>query len=82
MFVSGDPLRSPGPRGEQIRDASFLIWFNGSDADCEVRLPENAWVQTGTVVMSTDDQVATGTSLRAGEAFDLCAQSLVVLQEA
>ena len=81
MFVSGDPLRSPGPRGEQIRDASFLIWFNGSDADCEVRLPENEWVQTGTVVMSTDDRVATGTSLRAGDAFSLCAQSLVVLQE-
>jgi glycogen debranching enzyme GlgX len=81
MFVSGDPLRSPGPRGEQIRDASFLIWFNGSGADCEVRLPENAWVHTGTVVMSTDDQVATGTKLRAGEAFDLRAQSVVVLQE-
>ena len=33
MFVSGDPLRSPGPRGEQQRDASFLIWLNaGADA--------------------------------------------------
>ena len=31
MFVSGDPLRSPGPRGEQQRDSSFLIWFNAGD---------------------------------------------------
>ncbi len=30
MFLSGDPLRSPGPRGEQQRDASFMIWLNGS----------------------------------------------------
>ena len=28
MFVSGDPLRAPGPRGEQLRDSSFLLWFN------------------------------------------------------
>ena len=26
MFVSGDPLRSPGPRGEQQRDTSFMLW--------------------------------------------------------
>jgi glycogen operon protein len=81
MFVSGDPLRSPGPRGEQQRDSSFLFWLNGSDADCEVRLPENAWVQSGSVVLSTDDKVAAGTSVSAGEAFVLRAQSLVVLQE-
>ena len=30
MFVSGDPLRSPGPRGEQLRDTGFLVWLNGS----------------------------------------------------
>jgi glycogen operon protein len=81
MFVSGDPIRSPGPRGEQIRDASFLIWFNGADVDREVRLPANAWVQAGHVVISTDDKVSTGTAVRAGEAFLLRARSLVVLQE-
>ncbi|WP_246004031.1 glycogen debranching protein GlgX [Nocardioides marmoriginsengisoli] len=81
MFVSGDPLRSPGPRGEQQRDASFLFWLNGSEADCEVVLPENAWVQTGSVVLSTAPEVATGTALRAGETFTLTAQSLVVLRQ-
>ena len=30
MFVSGDPLRSPGPHGEQLRDKSFLLWLNAS----------------------------------------------------
>jgi len=81
MFVSGDPLRSPGPRGEQQRDSSFLLWLNGSSEDCEVRLFENAWVQSGSVVLSTDDKLTSGASVRAGEAFVLRAQSLVVLQE-
>ena len=30
MFVSGAPLRSPGPRGEQQVDKSFMLWFNSS----------------------------------------------------
>ena len=30
MFVSGDPMRDPGPRGEQQHDSSFLLWLNGS----------------------------------------------------
>ena len=45
MFVSGDPLRSPGPRGEQQRDASFLLWFNAGEEPVEVVLPDNDWVQ-------------------------------------
>ncbi|MFL6158575.1 MAG: glycogen debranching enzyme GlgX, partial [Marmoricola sp.] len=81
MFVSGDPLRSPGPRGEQQRDASFLLWLNGSEEDCEVCLPENAWVQSGHVVLSTDGALPHGTGVRAGETFTLVAQSVVVLQQ-
>jgi glycogen debranching enzyme GlgX len=81
MFVSGDPLRSPGPRGEQQRDSSFLIWFNASMDDCEVTLPENDWVQSGSVVLSTDKALAAGTSVRAGEALPLSAQSLAVLEQ-
>ena len=54
MFVTGDPLRSPGPRGEQQRDSSFLIWLN-ADADAgEVTMPANEWVHDGEVVLSTD----------------------------
>ncbi len=54
MFVSGDPLRAPGPRGEQQRDSSFLIWLNSSADPVDVTLPENEWVKSGEVVLSTD----------------------------
>ncbi len=81
MFVSGDPLRSPGPRGEQQRDASFLIWFNGSTEPCDVTLPENAWVQSGKVVLSTDTALPLGTELRAGEQFTLGAETVLLLRQ-
>ena len=54
MFVSGAPLRSPGPRGEQLVDTSFMIWINAGDHPVTLDLPENDWVQTGEVVLSTD----------------------------
>ena len=60
MFVSGDPLRSPGPRGEQLRDTSFMLWLNASAHDCEVTLPLNDWVQQGSVVLSTDPENPVG----------------------
>jgi glycogen debranching enzyme GlgX len=82
MFVSGDPLRSPGPRGEQLRDASFLLWLNGSDRACDVHLPENRWVRAGTVVLSTSEGIASGRPVTAGEQLRLSARSMVVLQQA
>ena len=71
MFVSGDPLRAPGPRGETVHDDSFLIWFNAGDEPGHVAHPENSWVQSGHVVLSTDPQHPVGTKVRAGEVVDL-----------
>ncbi|UMG92987.1 alpha-amylase family glycosyl hydrolase [Nocardioides sp. TF02-7] len=39
MFVSGKPLREPGPRGEQLLDSSFLMWFHAGPEPCAVFLP-------------------------------------------
>ncbi len=52
MFVSGAPLRAPGPRGEQQVDRSFMMWFNAGWLPQAVHLPENDWVQAGEVVLS------------------------------
>ena len=81
MFVSGDPLRAPGPQGEQQRDSSFLLWLNASSSTCEVTLPLNQWVQHGSVVLSTDPDLPVGTSATAGSAVGLGPRSLVLLQE-
>ncbi len=81
MFVSGDPLRSPGPRGEVLRDNSFLLWINGSPFECEITFPSNNWVQHGAVVLSTDPANPVDTKVAAGESLTLSARSLLLLQQ-
>ena len=81
MFVSGDPLRSPGPRGEQLRDTGFMLWLNASPHDCKVTLPPNEWVQQGVVVLSTDPENPLGHQVKAGQTITVSARSLVLLQE-
>jgi glycogen operon protein len=81
MFVSGDPLRAPGPQGEQQVDASFVMWFNAGRAHVGVQLAENDWVEAGEVVLSTDPQLTVGTPVKAGDRITLRRQSVVVLRE-
>ena len=81
MFLTGDPLRSPGPRGEQQRDSSFMIWLNSSADAIDVSMPENQWVQAGEVVLSTDPAHPQGTPVTAGDVLHLDARSVVVLRQ-
>ncbi len=79
MFVSGDPLRSPGPHGEQQRDSSFLIWLNADDGPVEVTLPKNDWVRSGEVVLSTCADHPIGTPVEAGDVLTFGPRTVVVV---
>ena len=81
MFVTGSPLRSPGPHGEQLVDASFVLWLVSGGDPVTVRLPENDWVHSGEVVLSTDPDHPIGTPVKAGEELDLGGWTVVVLRE-
>jgi isoamylase len=81
MFVSGDPLRAPGPHGEPTRDSSFLLWFNAHADPGKAKLPANQWVSSGEVALSTDSGHPVGEVLSAGEVVDIEPRSLVVLRE-
>ena len=81
MFVSGAPLRAPGPRGEQQVDHSFMLWFNAGWLPQAVHLPENDWVQAGEVVLSTDVKLPQGTRVDAGMRISIGRRSVVVLRE-
>ncbi|TNM41157.1 glycogen debranching protein GlgX [Nocardioides albidus] len=81
MFVSGRPLREPGPRGEQQIDASFLMWFHAGAEPVEVHLPDNDWVHAGSVVLSTDPELPEGTQVGVGALLTLCPRSVVVMRE-
>jgi glycogen operon protein len=81
MFLAGDPLRYPGPRGEQVRDRSFLIWLNGGPDDVKLTLPENEWVRQGEVVLSTNAEVEVGTVVGVGTQVVLQGRSVMVLRQ-
>jgi isoamylase len=39
VFLNGDAITEPDPRGERIRDASYLLLFNASELDLEFCIP-------------------------------------------
>jgi glycogen operon protein len=81
MFVSGDPLRAPGPRGERLRDSSFLLWFNAHPEPGKAKLPANEWVRAGEVVLSTDAGHPLGERVQAGEIIDIEPRSMIVMRQ-
>jgi len=81
MFLSGKPLREPGPRGEQVLGASFLVWFHAGDGPVEVHLPDNEWVSSGKVVLSTDPDIDNDTAVEAEGRVTLGPRCVVVLLE-
>ncbi|MSZ77828.1 MAG: glycogen debranching protein GlgX [Actinobacteria bacterium] len=81
MFVSGAPLRSPGPQGEQQVDTSFMLWFNSGWKPQAIELPENDWVQSGEVVLSTDFKLPVGTQVKAGDRISIGRRTVVVLSQ-
>ncbi|WP_345752191.1 glycogen debranching protein GlgX [Microbacterium rhizophilus] len=80
MFMSGTPLREPGPRGEQLIDTSFLLWLNAADTPVEVHHPENAWIDEVEVVLSTDPAIPVGTRIAAGTDRTHGARTIVVVK--
>ncbi|MFT4082093.1 MAG: glycogen debranching protein GlgX [Nocardioides sp.] len=80
VFMSGHPLREPGPHGEQLVDASFVMWFNASAEPVPITLPTNDWVQAGDVVISTDPALPAATAVHAGQQLVLGARTVVVIQ--
>ena len=80
MLVTGDPLRSPGPRGEQQWDSSFLLWLNAEPDPIEVTTPDHGW-GPGEVVVSTCPDAPVGTAVGAGESLMLGGRTVVVLRD-
>jgi glycogen operon protein len=81
MLVTGDPLRSPGPRGEQQWDSSFLIWLNAEPDPVKVTMPSEIWVRGGVVVVSTCPEHPPGTQVDPAEPLMLDGRTVVVVRE-
>ena len=83
VFLNGNAISEPGPRGEHIRDDSFLLMFNASPSPLEFVVPVNHGHQWDVVVdTARSDGVPPGTGprVKAGDRLSLIDRSLTVLQ--
>ena len=83
VFLNGNAISEPGPRGEKITDDSFLLLFNAHHEELEFTVPVNHGKEWQVVVdTALPDGVPPGggRTVRPGDRLLLTDRSLVVLQ--
>jgi len=82
MFLNGLELPTPGPRGEEIEDDSFLVLFNAHHEDRTFMLPRRRFGAQWALELSTADPAAQAGSLSYGARteVEVVSRSLVVLK--
>ncbi|MGW1995481.1 glycogen debranching protein GlgX [Embleya sp. NPDC001921] len=85
VFLNGNAISEPDPRGQKITDDSFLLLFNASHEAEEFTIPDGLG-KTWTVVVDTADdkttmhEPKTRATVEGGSCQPVQARSLVVLQ--
>ena len=81
VFLNGQRIPDPGPRGERIVDDSFLLLFNAHHEPISFKLPTR-WGKSWRVVVDTFDPRRESRNLRAGRNVEAGPRSVIVLQMA
>jgi glycogen operon protein len=55
VFLNGDAIPDPDPRGEKVTDDSFLVLFNAHYERLPFSIPDRGWGDHWVVVLDTDD---------------------------
>jgi isoamylase len=84
VFLNGREIVTPGPRGQDIEDDSFLFLFNASPEECTFTLPNRRFGTNWALELRTDDPGAAAGSASYGARTELALvpHSLVVLKRA
>jgi glycogen operon protein len=81
VFLNGEAISEPGPRGEQIVDDSFLLLFHAGHEDIAFTVPAEwlgaAW---GYVLDTANADAAELEPVGPGEAVKLVPRSVVILR--
>jgi glycogen operon protein len=80
LFLNGDAIPTPGPRGERIVDDSFLLLFNAHHEDIAFTLPPENFADSWIRVIDTADELSEGESSKAGEQVQVEGISLAVFR--
>jgi glycogen operon protein len=82
VFLNGDAITEPDPRGERIKDESFLLLFNASELDLELTIPPQRYGDQWVKVLDTAlplSALADAPAAKAGDAVAIPSRSMQVL---
>jgi isoamylase len=83
VFLNGEAITEPGPRGDAVRDQSFLLLFNASPDAVTFTLPGSEFGTSWEVLVNTAAWPSPGASdVRPGQRLELTGHSLMVLRGA
>jgi len=84
MFLNGREITTPGPRGEDIYDDSFLVLFNAEPEDRVFMLPRRRFGAQWSLELSTAEPEADPDSTRYGARTEVrvISRSIIVLKRA
>jgi isoamylase len=84
VFLNGEGISEPDPRGERVRDDSFLMLFNASENDLKFAIPPARYGEQWTRVFDTSAAAESGTdaAARPGDTIEVRSRSVQVLRRA
>ncbi len=81
VFLNGDGITEPGPRGEHLVDESVLLLFNAHYEDLDWKIPDHHWAAQWQLDLDTADPTRDGEeTVKPGETITVPARSLVLLR--
>jgi glycogen operon protein len=81
VFLNGDAITGLDPRGERVRDDSFMLCFSAHHEPIDFQLPTAEYGESWRIVLDTATSEVSGDDERnAGSAVTVGPRALVVLQ--
>jgi isoamylase len=88
VFLNGDGISDPDPRGQPVRDDSFLLLFNASENDLKFAIPPARYGEQWSRMLDTvagqaaeADAAPAEATARPGDSIEVGSRSLQVLRQ-
>jgi glycogen operon protein len=84
VFLNGDAITEPDPRGERVADDSFVLLFNASELDLDFAIPPSRYGAAWSRVLDTADPLGAGevAAAKPGDTLSVTSRSIQVLRRA
>ena len=81
VFLNGDAIPTPGPRGERVSDDSFILLFNAHTEPVTFTVPEDLAGYEWQVLIDTSREMTCADLLGPSDAWEVEGWSVVLMQQ-